>query len=124
MDDRIFILYVIMVTRWKNWDFHLSFDTRAGPVISLASIYDTNMKKFRRILYRGYMSELFVPYMDLDEEWYYRTFLDAGEYGFGLSALPLEPLRDCPQNAVFMDVFVGCFAKWETHQNAQHFLHL
>ncbi|XWS13632.1 hypothetical protein CRYUN_Cryun36dG0054200 [Craigia yunnanensis] len=93
--------------RWANWDFHLSFDARAGPIISLASIYDTEKQKFRRVMYRGFVSELFVPYMDLTEEWYYRIFFDAGEYGYGLCGVPLEPLRDCPANAVFMGAFVA-----------------
>lgn len=35
---------------------------------------------------------------------YYNNFLDAGENGFGLSALPL---RDCPENAVIMGVYVA-----------------
>lgn len=93
--------------RWANWDFHLSFDARAGPMISLASIFDLQKQKFRKVLYRGFLSEVFVPYMDLNEEWYYRVYFDAGEYGYGLCAVPLEPLRDCPENAVFMDAYVA-----------------
>ncbi|EXC17589.1 Primary amine oxidase [Morus notabilis] len=84
----------------------ISFDMRVGPIISLASIYDIEKQKSRRLLYKAFISELFVPYMDLTEEWYYRTYFDVGEYGVGLSAVSLEPLRDCPKNAVFMDAFV------------------
>ncbi|XVF78270.1 hypothetical protein PTKIN_Ptkin14bG0118100 [Pterospermum kingtungense] len=93
--------------RWANWDFHLSFDARAGPIISLASIYDTEKQKFRRVMYRGFLSEVFVPYMGLTEEWYFRVCFDVGEYGYGLCAVPLESHRDCPPNAVFMGAVVA-----------------
>lgn len=89
--------------RWADWKFHVSFDMRAGLIISLATVYDHEKGEHRSVMYRGFVSEVFVPYMDLSEGWYFRTFLDSGEYGFGLCAVELQPLRDCPENAEFMD---------------------
>ncbi|KAI4328585.1 hypothetical protein L6164_020925 [Bauhinia variegata] len=90
---------------WANWKFHIGYDVRAGVTISLASIYDLEKHKSRRVLYRGYISELFVPYQDLSEEWYYKTFFHAGEYGFGQSMVSLQESQDCPPNAKFFDAY-------------------
>ncbi|KAJ3674633.1 hypothetical protein LUZ60_005249 [Juncus effusus] len=95
--------------RWANWEFHLSFDMRAGPIISLASIYDSYTSTHRKVLHRAYISELFVPYMDPTEEWYFRSFLDEGEFGLGLLASTLEARSDCPDGARYKD---GYYAAW------------
>ncbi|WZZ08779.1 hypothetical protein YC2023_094700 [Brassica napus] len=94
--------------QWAIWEFHMSFDVRAGLVISLASIFDMDVNKYRQVLYKDHLSEMFVPYMDpVSDDWYSITYLDCGDFGCGQSAVSLEPYTDCPTNAAFMD---GIFA--------------
>lgn len=94
--------------KWATWEFHLKPDARAGIVISRAKVRDPDSGKMRDVMYKGFTSELFVPYMDPTDAWYFKTYMDAGEYGFGLQAMPLDPLNDCPRNAQYMDgVFVA-----------------
>ncbi|KAK9103264.1 hypothetical protein Sjap_020518 [Stephania japonica] len=95
------------VVKWANWEFHLRPDHRAGMVISRAKVLDIESGAMRSVMYKGMASELFVPYMDPSEGWYFKTYMDAGEYGMGLSAFSLVPLNDCPRNAYYMD---GVFA--------------
>jgi primary-amine oxidase len=85
---------------WGPWRFHVRLDPRVGPVVSLARWRDGS--RDRSILYQGYLSEMFVPYMDPDFGWYSRTFFDVGEYGAGLLALPLVAGVDCPATATYL----------------------
>ncbi|XP_042486124.1 primary amine oxidase-like [Macadamia integrifolia] len=95
------------IVKWANWEFHLKPDPRAGVIISRAMVRDSETGEMRNVMYKGLTSELFVPYMDPTDAWYFKTYMDAGEYGFGLQAMPLDPLNDCPRNAYYMD---GVFA--------------
>ncbi len=85
---------------WGNWRFHARIDGRVGTVISLARWQDT--RRARSVLYQGYLSEMFVPYMDADYGWYSRTYFDTGEYGAGLLASSMKAGIDCPTTAAFL----------------------
>jgi primary-amine oxidase len=85
---------------WQKWNFHFRIDRRVGLVVSRVGYADGD--KLRSILYEGSLSEIFVPYMDPSENWYWATFFDAGEFSNGFSS-PLEPGADCPENAVYFD---------------------
>jgi primary-amine oxidase len=85
---------------WGNWRFHVRVDPRVGTVISLASWRDADA--WRSVLYQGYLSEMFVPYMDAEYGWQSRTYFDTGEYGAGLLASPLKSGVDCPETASFL----------------------
>jgi primary-amine oxidase len=86
---------------WDKWRFHLRLDRRFGPMVSLARWAEEG--RDRMVLYAGHASEMFVPYMDASEAWYYRSYMDIGEYGFGALASTLVPGTDCPAHAQFLD---------------------
>ncbi|KAJ0105897.1 hypothetical protein Patl1_18613 [Pistacia atlantica] len=57
------------VVKWSNWVFHLKADQQAGMVISRATVQDSESGELRSVMYKGFSSELSVPYMDPDEHW-------------------------------------------------------
>ncbi|MGQ0735532.1 MAG: copper amine oxidase [Acidobacteriota bacterium] len=85
---------------WGKWRFHARVDPRVGTVVSMARWNDAT--GVRSVLYQGYLSEMFVPYMDADYGWQSRTYFDTGEYGAGALATPLAPGVDCPATAAFL----------------------
>jgi primary-amine oxidase len=89
------------MVRWRAWSFHYRLDPRVGLTLSTVAYRAGGTE--RPVLYEASLSELFVPYMDPDESWYFRAFLDAGEHGVGQLAVSLEPGRDCPAGAATVD---------------------
>ena len=86
--------------RWQNWTFHVRVDPRVGTVVS--RVRYTDQGRERSVMYQGFLSEIFVPYMDPGEDWYFINFLDIGESSMGLSS-PLERGTDCPGHATYLD---------------------
>lgn len=85
---------------WDMWTFRYRADKRPGVVLSqiTADVGDGP----RSVLYQANLSEVFVPYMDPTEGWYWRTYMDSGEYGFGIFMTPLRAGVDCPAYATFL----------------------
>lgn len=91
--------------RWQKWHFRFGFQPREGLVIYTAGYEDGG--KVRPILYRGALSEMVVPYGDPTAGWYFRNSFDAGELGLGVTASPLTPGSDCPENCRVYDAVVA-----------------
>jgi primary-amine oxidase len=87
---------------WDIWKFRVRADKRPGVVVSNVQVKDAN--KWRSVLYQAHLSEVFVPYQDPGKGWFWRTYMDSGEYGFGVFLSPLVAGVDCPSNATFMPV--------------------
>ncbi len=91
--------------RWQKWAFHLGWEGRAGTVLSLVTFDEGGGP--RSILYQGAIAEIYVPYQDPGEGWYYRTYMDQGDYGFGVNASPLVAGTDCPASAIYLSPMVA-----------------
>jgi primary-amine oxidase len=86
---------------WENWRLRYGIDNREGLVIYDVRYVDNG--KERKVMYRGSMPEMVVPYgaPDLLQASY--NFFDAGEYRLGqATARPLSFGADAPENAVYL----------------------
>jgi len=88
--------------KWAGWSMHLRPDKRAGLIVNLVRFNDGS--KLRQIAYQLNLSEAFVPYMDPDPTWNYRSFMDVGEFGLGYMISSLKPGVDCPVASYMLDV--------------------
>jgi primary-amine oxidase len=90
---------------WDNWKFRVRMDPRLGIVVSTVTFADGGHE--RSIMYEGHLADIFVPYMDPTPGWYFRTYMDEGEYGAGKLASSLVPGSDCPANSYFLDDWIA-----------------
>ena len=85
---------------WDMWQMRFSTEDRSGLVLNNIEVRDGDA--WRPVVYEIALSEVFVPYSDPDEGWYWRTYMDGGEYGFGDAMTTLTPGVDCPYHAMFL----------------------
>ena len=92
---------------WRNWDFHVRLDSRVGLSLSTVTFNDQGTK--RKVMYEGSLGGMIVPYGDPDVGWYFKAYLDSGEYGMGTLTSSIEPGKDAPKNAVYLDATLADF---------------
>lgn len=90
---------------WQNWDFHLRLDSRVGPVLSTMTYAEGDEK--RKVMYEGSLGGMIVPYGDPDVGWYFKAYLDSGDYGMGVLTSSLQRGTDVPENAVLLDATIS-----------------
>ncbi|RLQ88852.1 tyramine oxidase [Notoacmeibacter ruber] len=90
---------------WDMWRLNYRIDKRPGLVINNLEVNDQGT--WRSVIYQAHLSEVFVPYMDPGQGWYWRTYMDSGEYGFGLFLTPLRAGVDCPEYATFLPAVIS-----------------
>lgn len=93
------------MVHWNNWCFHVALDARVGLQLSTMTYKDKNVK--RKIMYEGNLGGMIVPYGDPDTGWYFKSYLDSGDYGMGTLTSSLQRGTDVPDNAVMMDAVIA-----------------
>lgn len=93
---------------WRNWDFHVRLDSRVGVVLSTVTYDDKGLR--RKVMYEGSLGGMIVPYGDPDVGWYFKAYLDSGEYGMGTLTSSIQRGQDVPENAVLLDATIADYA--------------
>lgn len=92
---------------WGAWCFHVGLDSRVGVKLSTVTYKDKGIK--RKVMYEGNLGGMVVPYGDPDIGWYFKSYLDSGEYGMGTLTSSIEKGIDAPNNAVLLDAVLADF---------------
>jgi len=90
---------------WGNWCFHVGLDSRVGLQLSTVTYKDKGVK--RKVMYEGNLGGMVVPYGDPDMGWYFKSYLDSGEYGRGTLSSSIQLGTDAPENAVLLDAVIA-----------------
>lgn len=98
--------YIIIgnILCWCNWEMYFKLDLCVG-LMFLIVIYNDYGKKCQ-IMYEGLLGGMIVFYGDLDVGWYFKVYLDLGEYGMGMLILFIECGKDVFDNVVLLDVIL------------------
>lgn len=90
---------------WQKWRFRVGFTPREGLVLHLVEYFDQG--RWRPILYRAALSEMYVPYGDASPTHNFKNVFDAGEVGIGVLMNSLELGCDCLGEIYYFDAFVN-----------------
>ncbi|MEW5561205.1 primary-amine oxidase [Enterobacter asburiae] len=93
---------------WQNWDFHVRLDSRVGPILSTVTYNDNGTR--RKVMYEGSLGGMIVPYGDPDVGWYFKAYLDSGDYGMGTLTSSIARGKDAPTNAVLLDETIADYS--------------
>jgi len=90
---------------WQKWRFRAGFTPREGLVLHLVEYFD--QERWRSILYRAALSEMYVPYGDPTPTHNFKNVFDAGEVGIGVLANSLVLGCDCLGEIHYFDAVVN-----------------
>ncbi len=66
---------------WRGWKLRFQVHPREGLV--LYDIWRQDKGVYKPVLERASLSEMIVPYADPDDQWFWKSAFDQGEYGIG-----------------------------------------
>lgn len=81
------------LVEWQRWRFRVGFTQREGLVLHTVAYQDRG--RWRPVLYRAALSELYIPYGDPGLSQYRKNVFDMGEFGLGMWTNSLELGCDC-----------------------------
>jgi primary-amine oxidase len=89
---------------WQKWRFRLGFTPREGLVLHQLGYVDRG--RYRPVIYRAALSEIFTPYGDPGLVHSHKQAFDEGEYGAGYMVNSLTLGCDCLGDITYFDVVV------------------
>ena len=89
------------LVEWQRWRFRVGFTQREGLVLQTIAYRDQG--RWRPVLHRASLSELYIPYGDPGLSQYRKNVFDMGEVGLGNCTNSLELGCDCLGDIRYLD---------------------